>query len=277
MCVNLKTPVRCTGTRLPVPKREDEHELPVKPCPRARSWRCSTWSCSSRRRRRSCRPADRRSGPSWAPAATTAPATAPPTAASTSCTASTRSVARLAAPWPPLARPCRLLRAASGALSFADAIMRRVTCDGVCRKAPSTAGAFVPVDPCQALHACLQDTSLSVWRRQRGELTYTSLCYHKLTPPPSRLSNNAAINVLSAAACLWRPTAESQHSRGASRPRIRAKTWCCSCFARVIIHPFRQSLAPTPEVFLHIDTRHHERGQEALTPAELGPTTLLYV
>ena len=61
----------------------------------------------------------------------------------------------------------------------------------------------------------LQDTSLSVWRRQRGELTYTSLCYHKLTPPPSRLSNNASITVCSAAACLWRPTAESGPTRGA--------------------------------------------------------------
>ena len=53
-----------------------------------------------------------------------------------------------------------------------------------------------------------------MWRRQRGELTYTSLCYHKLTPPPSRLSSNAAINLLSAAACLWRPAAVTTLRRG---------------------------------------------------------------
>ena len=71
------------------------------------------------------------------------------------------------------------------------------------------------LSPCT--FGALQDTSLSVWRRQRGELTYTSLCYHKLTPPPSRLSNNAAITVLSAAACLWRPSAEATQMEGAQR------------------------------------------------------------
>ena len=50
-----------------------------------------------------------------------------------------------------------------------------------------------------------QDTSLSVWRRQPGELTYSALCYHKLTPAPSRLNSNATVNVLSVAASTWRP------------------------------------------------------------------------
>ena len=74
-----------------------------------------------------------------------------------------------------------------------------------------------------------QDTSLSVWRRQRGELTYTSLCYHKLAPPPSRLSSNAAISLLSAAACLWRPAASSASDQG-QRDFASALTGSISAF-----------------------------------------------
>ena len=50
-----------------------------------------------------------------------------------------------------------------------------------------------------------KDTSLSIWRRQPGELTYSVLCYNKLTPAPSRINSNATVNVLSVAASTWRP------------------------------------------------------------------------
>ncbi len=85
----------------------------------------------------------------------------------------------------------------------------------VAHAAYSTASqCFIMLQSLSCAQAFSQDTSLSVWRRQRGELTYTSLCYHKLTPPPSRLSNNASINLLSAAACLWWPAAVSTPQQG---------------------------------------------------------------
>ena len=86
-------PVLSNGTA--VVRRDGVTVRPSAKCqqaPCARSLRCSTWSSSSPRRRRSCPPVGRRSGRSWAAAGTRAPATAPPTAASTSSTACTRSL-----------------------------------------------------------------------------------------------------------------------------------------------------------------------------------------
>lgn len=49
----------------------------------------------------------------------------------------------------------------------------------------------------------VQDASLSVWRRQAGQLSYSLLAMHKLVPPPSRVSNNAVVNILCLAASVW--------------------------------------------------------------------------
>lgn len=49
----------------------------------------------------------------------------------------------------------------------------------------------------------LQEGSLSVWKRQPGQLNYTIMTIHKLVPPPSRISNNATVNILCLAASLW--------------------------------------------------------------------------
>lgn len=49
----------------------------------------------------------------------------------------------------------------------------------------------------------VQEGSLSLWRRQPGQLNYTIISIHKLVPPPSRISNNATVNVLCLAASLW--------------------------------------------------------------------------
>jgi hypothetical protein len=43
-----------------------------------------------------------------------------------------------------------------------------------------------------------QDGSLSVWRRHPGQLTYSLAGSARLTPPPSRLSNNAVVSLLQA-------------------------------------------------------------------------------
>ena len=42
-----------------------------------------------------------------------------------------------------------------------------------------------------------------MWKRQPGQLNYTIISLHKLVPPPSRISNNATVNVLCLAASLW--------------------------------------------------------------------------
>ena len=42
-----------------------------------------------------------------------------------------------------------------------------------------------------------------MWRRQPGQLNYTIITIHKLVPPPSRISNNATVNILCLAASLW--------------------------------------------------------------------------
>lgn len=42
-----------------------------------------------------------------------------------------------------------------------------------------------------------------MWKRQPGQLNYTIISIHKLVPPPSRISNNATVNVLCLAASLW--------------------------------------------------------------------------
>lgn len=49
----------------------------------------------------------------------------------------------------------------------------------------------------------MQDASLSVWRRQAGQLSYNLFTTHKLVPPPSRVSNNAVVSVLCLAASVW--------------------------------------------------------------------------
>ena len=49
----------------------------------------------------------------------------------------------------------------------------------------------------------MQEGSLSMWKRQPGQLNYTIISIHKLVPPPSRISNNATVNVLCLAASLW--------------------------------------------------------------------------
>ena len=49
----------------------------------------------------------------------------------------------------------------------------------------------------------LQEGSLSVWKRQPGQLNYSIMTIHKLVPPPSRISNNATVNILCLAASLW--------------------------------------------------------------------------
>ncbi|KAL3161421.1 hypothetical protein ABBQ32_010311 [Trebouxia sp. C0010 RCD-2024] len=53
------------------------------------------------------------------------------------------------------------------------------------------------------LCCCHQEGSLSMWRRQPGQLNYTIISLHKLVPPPSRISNNATVNILCLAASLW--------------------------------------------------------------------------
>lgn len=42
-----------------------------------------------------------------------------------------------------------------------------------------------------------------MWKRQPGQLNYSIISVHKLVPPPSRISNNATVNVLCLAASLW--------------------------------------------------------------------------
>ncbi|MCJ1303500.1 hypothetical protein MMC08_006310 [Hypocenomyce scalaris] len=55
--------------------------------------------------------------------------------------------------------------------------------------------------------------SLSVWKRQPGQLNYSILTIHKLVPPPSRISNNATVNILCLAASLWlRCNTDPSHS-----------------------------------------------------------------
>ena len=49
----------------------------------------------------------------------------------------------------------------------------------------------------------MQEGSLSMWKRQPGQLNYSIISIHKLVPPPSRISNNATVNVLCLAASLW--------------------------------------------------------------------------
>ena len=49
----------------------------------------------------------------------------------------------------------------------------------------------------------MQEGSLSMWKRQPGQLNYTIISIYKLVPPPSRISNNATVNVLCLAASLW--------------------------------------------------------------------------
>ena len=49
----------------------------------------------------------------------------------------------------------------------------------------------------------MQEGSLSVWKRQPGQLNYSIVTIHKLVPPPSRISNNATVNILCLAASLW--------------------------------------------------------------------------
>lgn len=59
----------------------------------------------------------------------------------------------------------------------------------------------------------LQEGSLSVWKRQPGQLNYSILTIHKLVPPPSRISNNATVNILCLAASLWlRCNTDPSHS-----------------------------------------------------------------
>ncbi|KAA6419923.1 MAG: hypothetical protein FRX49_10113 [Trebouxia sp. A1-2] len=53
------------------------------------------------------------------------------------------------------------------------------------------------------LYCSHQEGSLSVWKRQPGQLNYTIMTIHKLVPPPSRISNNATVNILCLAASLW--------------------------------------------------------------------------
>ena len=58
------------------------------------------------------------------------------------------------------------------------------------------------------MESLAQDSSLSVWRRQEGQLTYRLLDLHKLTPPQSRINNNTSLSLLCVAAAPWqRPTA----------------------------------------------------------------------
>ena len=53
------------------------------------------------------------------------------------------------------------------------------------------------------LDVVFQEGSLSVWKRQPGQLNYSIISINKLVPPPSRISNNATVNVLCLAASLW--------------------------------------------------------------------------
>ena len=44
-----------------------------------------------------------------------------------------------------------------------------------------------------------------MWHRRAGGLTYTAAAWHKLLPPPSRISNNALVTAVSVIAAVWRP------------------------------------------------------------------------
>ena len=50
-----------------------------------------------------------------------------------------------------------------------------------------------------------QDSSLSVWRRHPGRLTYAMVSSSPLAPQPPRMSNTAAIALLIVAAAKWQP------------------------------------------------------------------------
>lgn len=53
---------------------------------------------------------------------------------------------------------------------------------------------------------------MSVWKRSEGQLTYSLAGMHKLVPPPSRITNNATVNLLCLAASPWqRCLADAPH------------------------------------------------------------------
>ncbi|KAK9829709.1 hypothetical protein WJX72_007460 [[Myrmecia] bisecta] len=53
------------------------------------------------------------------------------------------------------------------------------------------------------LYCSHQDGSLSIWRRQPSQLSYTLLHISKLVPPPSRINNNAVLSLLCISAAVW--------------------------------------------------------------------------
>ncbi len=69
-----------------------------------------------------------------------------------------------------------------------------------------------------------QDGSVSVWKRVDGHLTYSLAGLHKLVPPPSRVTNNATVNLLCLAASPWQrcladaPRDTIMHSLASARP-----------------------------------------------------------
>eukprot|EP00884_Botryococcus_braunii_P018245 jgi/Botrbrau1/5103/Bobra.0128s0014.1 len=90
------------------------------------------------------------------------------------------------------------------------------------------------------LYCSHQDGSVSVWKRADGHLTYSLAGLHKLVPPPSRVTNNATVNLLSMAAAPWQrcladaPRDTIMHSLASAHPsrvsnadaaRVQTPTW----------------------------------------------------